>query len=339
MISDTVFTTDSLAAADRLAFWQEWQGRTHAPILLSSDHPDEFEARQRTLELGAVSVWPASFRPVVFRRSPKLVRRSDPEVYHLSWLRRGVAGVTRGGTEATVVPGALHANDSSRPYTIWAGRRHQVLKSVGLVVPKDLLPLPRRTADLAIGRPMSGRSGFGALLVGALSGFTRDPGSFQPADTARLVTVLVDLVAALFAQTVDADAELTPETRTRTLTRQADAFIEQHLPDPDLTPAAVAAALHISTSYLHRLYHAEGVTVAARIREQRLHRARQDLAIPSIPVQDIAARWGFSGPAVFARAFRAAFGLSPSDHRHQVTGTPVNRAARGPDAPRPTPLP
>ena len=76
--------------------------------------------------------------------------------------------------------------------------------------------------------------------------------------------------------------------------------------------------------YLHRLFQHDGITVAAWIREQRLERARRDLADPAlraVPVHQIAARWGFSHAAVFSRAFRAGYGVAPNDYRHQTLRT------------------
>ncbi|MFD0385553.1 helix-turn-helix domain-containing protein [Streptomyces stramineus] len=61
----------------------------------------------------------------------------------------------------------------------------------------------------------------------------------------------------------------------------------------------MAAAHHISLSYLHRLFETEATTVAAWIRHQRLERARHDLGDTTqrhIPVHAIAARWGFPAP-------------------------------------------
>jgi hypothetical protein len=53
-----------------------------------------------------------------------------------------------------------------------------------------------------------------------------------------------------------------PPTPTSMLLTRIYAFIQQHLGDPELSPGAVAAAHHISVSYLHKLFHAEGATVA-----------------------------------------------------------------------------
>jgi AraC-like DNA-binding protein len=78
-------------------------------------------------------------------------------------------------------------------------------------------------------------------------------------------------------------------------------------------------------SYLHRLFRQRngGRTVAAWIREQRLERARRDLADPdqrATAVHAIAARWGFRHAADFSRAFRRAYGMPPRDYREATQG-------------------
>jgi AraC-like DNA-binding protein len=131
---------------------------------------------------------------------------------------------------------------------------------------------------------------------------------------------------------VDADPLLPPETHSRTLTLRIKAFIHRHLGDHELTPAGIAAAHHISRSYLYRLFQAEGVTVASYIRDQRLRNAHRDLIDPALramPVHAVAARWGFPRPAEFTRAFRTAYGLPPSELRRQAVSE--HRRARAAD--------
>ncbi|MEU1622891.1 helix-turn-helix domain-containing protein [Streptomyces sp. NPDC005722] len=91
-------------------------------------------------------------------------------------------------------------------------------------------------------------------------------------------------------------------------------FIEQHLADPGLTPATVAAAHNISTRQLHRLFQAQNMAVAGWIRRRRLENCRRDLADPRYgqhTVQVVAARWGFTDKAHFSRLFRATYGMPP----------------------------
>jgi AraC-like DNA-binding protein len=98
-------------------------------------------------------------------------------------------------------------------------------------------------------------------------------------------------------------------------------FIQQNLGDPGLSPAAVAAAHHMSLRSLHQLVHDEGLTVAGWIRARRMERCRRDLSDPAMesrPVAAIAARWGFSSAADFSRAFRAAHGMPPAEYRRSA---------------------
>lgn len=83
----------------------------------------------------------------------------------------------------------------------------------------------------------------------------------------------------------------------------------------------MAAATHISVSYLHKLFHAEGISVAAWIRQRRLEACRRDLADPASaarPVAAIGARWGFTSAARSSQVFKAAHGMAPQQYRRWV---------------------
>nr|WP_260848669.1 helix-turn-helix domain-containing protein [Streptomyces sp. SLBN-118] len=318
-----VFRSEDVPAADRLDYWAERVGQTHAPVRMSSDHAHDFRATQRVLDLGAVSVWPATFQQLVIRRTPKLIRQSDPELYHLS-LVVGGTGIGRwDGHEAVYRPSDLHINDTSVPWEIRTGSAP--VTAVGLEVPKSLLALPHGVTGRTIPRRVPAGAGIGALLTQFLTQLIADTTPYQPSDGARLGTVLTDLVAALFAHTLEAESVLPPDTHRRTLVLRIKNFIQEHLHDPQLTPAVIAAAHHISISYLHRLFEDEEATVAAWIRLRRLEAARRDLtdpALQSTPIHAIAARWGFFRAADFSRAFRTAYNLPPKDYRHHAMSGP-----------------
>ncbi|WP_433152417.1 helix-turn-helix domain-containing protein [Actinomadura nitritigenes] len=98
-------------------------------------------------------------------------------------------------------------------------------------------------------------------------------------------------------------------------------WIEAHLRDPDLTPAAIAAAHHVSVRQLYRVFEPSGTTVARYVRDLRLERCRRELSDPSLAglrIGAIASRWGLPDAAGFSRAFRAAYGLSPSAYRERA---------------------
>jgi AraC-like DNA-binding protein len=141
-------------------------------------------------------------------------------------------------------------------------------------------------------------------------------------------TVLLDVLAVKLAdRPTDGVGEMQDGAVQDVLVRDArrggllgriHAFIDAQLGDPELTPAAVAAAHHISLRYLHKLFEPEPQGVAGMIRQRRLERCRHDLLDPAQadrPVAGIAARWGFSSAAHFSRVFRDAYGLPPAEFR------------------------
>ncbi|AXG80254.1 helix-turn-helix domain-containing protein [Streptomyces paludis] len=319
----TVFRSEDVPVEDRFDYWRELTNRTVAPCDLSSDYAADFWAEQRLIELGPVKVWPASFVSARFRRTPKLVRQSDPDEYHLSLILGGEMGLDHVGRTDTYGPRDLWISDTSKPCEVGPSddQDRMVITGVGVEFPKTLLSAsPDRVRPL-LGKHLPGREGAGALLTGFLTGLNREADALQPSVAPRLGDILADLLAAWFAEMLGTEADLPPETRQRALTEGIRAFIRRNLRDPALTPPVIAAAHHISVSYLHRLFQAEGVTVAAAIRHQRLERARHDLADPAlctVPVYEIAAGWGFTHPSVFSRAFRAAYGIPPADYRHHA---------------------
>lgn len=322
----TVFRSTDVSAEDRFEYWRELVGRTHAPSEMSSEFAADFWAEQRLLELGPVTVWPASFRPMRFLRGARMVRQSDPEFYHVSLVLGGELGVEQAGRADRHGPQDLYVVDTSQPYDVGppVAGDSRVVTGVGVEFSKTLLPIPPdRVADV-LARRLSGREGVGALLTGFLTGLHQQADSLRPSDVPRLGTGLLDLLLAWFAHVLDSENALPPETRERTLTTRIRAFVRQNLHDPGLTPPVIAAAHHISLSYLHRLFQnhrqGESETVAAWIRSQRLEGARRDLADPALratPVHTIASRWGMCRPADFSRAFRTTYGVSPSGYRRR----------------------
>ncbi|MEV6209113.1 helix-turn-helix domain-containing protein [Kitasatospora sp. NPDC051914] len=320
----TVFRTEDVPVEDRFATWRDLVGRTRSSEIVSA-HQDDFWATYRVLPLGPVTVWPTSFLPTHHRRSPRLVRQSDPELFHLTLLLDGRLHVEHAGRAGSFGPGRLLLADSSLPYDVRSAvaAPGRVVQGVGVDFPKAMLPLPPRRVRELLARGLSGRDGQGALVADLLTGLDRHADALDPADPARLGRVVLDLVSAWLAGEAEADAALPAETCQRALVHRVQAFIRQNLHDPELTPPVVAAAHHISLSYLHRIFpqHARGRTVAAWIRAQRLDAARRDLADPSLhalPVHAVAARWGFTRASDFTRAFRHAHGLSPTECRDRA---------------------
>ena len=107
------------------------------------------------------------------------------------------------------------------------------------------------------------------------------------------------------------------------LLRRLDAYIDEHLADPDLSPTRIAQAHFLSTRQLQRVYARRGQTVSGVIRRRRLERCRRDLLTrrgDGSTLTELCLRWGFTDLAVFSRAFRDAYGASPTAYRARARG-------------------
>ncbi|WP_158562760.1 helix-turn-helix domain-containing protein [Marinitenerispora sediminis] len=317
--------TDDLPRDERLDHWNAVLVDAFAPLRATSEHAPDYRARYRKVRLGTTGVYTTFFQPMTIVRTPRLVRQSDPDRYFLNLVQSGTLAITGDTGETVFSAGHFHPNDSATPFRMHLDHGNGPVRVLSTIIPKDRVPLPPAVAARFIGRPVPSTDGIAALLTGLLIQVTTDADRYPPADGPRLEATVADLIAALFAHELENESALEPETRRRTVFLQAQAFIQRHLTEPGLNPAAIAAAHHISPSHLHRLFHDNGTTVSDWIRQQRLEHARRDLAEPALatePIADIAARWGFPHPAAFSRAFRTAYGMPPSEYRQHALRSP-----------------
>ncbi len=105
------------------------------------------------------------------------------------------------------------------------------------------------------------------------------------------------------------------------------AYIYDHL-DEDIDLNRLAEVACLSPYHRHRVYHAlHGETIATTVRRLRLHRAAGFLAYSSMPMDEIAAKSGYSSVQAFPRAFHA-------DLRSAAGAVPQGGARTRPSKPR-----
>ncbi|MFI6780424.1 helix-turn-helix domain-containing protein [Micromonospora sp. NPDC050276] len=334
LLRQTVDTT-VLPPSDRFGMWLDLVARTSAPMRIRSAHDDDFAARADFVDLGPIQLINYHYPSLQATRTPKLVRQSDPELYILALTTGGVGTSSQDGRRSEIRAGEFTFYNASRPHDLGhhatePEREHAT--SIITLIPHAALPLPPQRMAALYGGRMSGSEGIGALLAQFLHQVTGHPEQYHAADTSRLGAVGLDLATTMLGRHLVAEDTVPTEVRRRALLTQVQAYVHRHLGDATLGPQAVADAHHISVRSLHRLFEGEDATVASYIRDLRLARCRRDLTDPALrnqPVQAIAARWGFADKAHFSRAFRAAYGTTPQEHRDSGSHSAriVNRQA------------
>jgi AraC-like DNA-binding protein len=320
----TLIRTDRVSVADRVDFLRQMMAATWVPmecraITANADYVGEFRASG----LGAMQVVVMEVTPLRVCRTPELISQADPDMLKLVLVRGGNSCVVeQDGRQAHVSAGEFTIYDTRRPYEVVCGASGDwPLQMMTFMFPPSLLPVSRNRLRRLAAVRFQASAGLGDVTSQFLLQLARNVDHYSPAEAARLSTAALEVLATRLAHELDAYDWGAPEARRHALLTTVQAFIHEHLGDPGLSPATIAGAHHISLRSLHQLFHDEGLTVAGWIRQRRLERCRRDLSDPALaprPVAAIAARWGFSSPGDFSRAFRAVHGLPPAEYRRSA---------------------
>ncbi|MGW5401938.1 AraC-like ligand-binding domain-containing protein [Streptomyces sp. NPDC003952] len=328
---ETLLRSEDLPVGDRFAWWSDMISDSSEPAVVTSDHVHDFRTTIRQLQMGAARVSVLSHPSMRVRRSQRLVRRSDPDFYHLTLNLRGSRRLSHCGRDTVLSAGDLMLYDSSHSFDVQFPAQQAAVRAITIDLPRSTVHLPSRKVEGLLATALPGGSGTGALLSGFLVQLAAQAQSLQPHEGIRLESVARELVTMFLAHHLDRASAIPPEDRQQTLLLSVRAFVEANLGAPELSPRIIAAAHQISLRQVHRLFAQQSMTIGAFVRSRRLERCCHDLADPaqaSRTIHSIAARWGFRRPADFTRSFRTAYGIPPSEYRAlALSGTPAHREA------------
>ncbi|MBT2384375.1 helix-turn-helix domain-containing protein [Streptomyces sp. ISL-11] len=331
----TVIDTVEFPVRERPAAWAETMALAQVTQRVKFLETATFGARIEMMPLGVGQVSALSYASLIAQRTPRLVRQSDPEMYHVALVTAGEIGIEQYRQSCLLKRGDMGFFDSSRSFDTYAGDTPG--KTLLFQFPKKLLRLPHEQFTRLCGLSLPSTDGVARLFAQFLVGLAEEYVHCTPQDVTRLGNTALDLLSTVLAHHFDQDSApsggraASGESGQDVLFLRISAFVVEHLRDPALGPEAIASAHRISLRYLHRVFQQNGTTPRAFIRQQRLDRCRKDLADPALErltIHTIAARWGYPQPDGFSRAFRTATGMSPSEYRAAMRGpTPALDAA------------
>jgi AraC-like DNA-binding protein len=300
-----------MPARERRELWRHLVCDTLGPLDMRSDPTAPLDGEITAGRLAAVDV--AQVRtstPHSVHRTPGLIRQGGGDLCRVVLPISGRPVLAQDGREVLLSSDTFAVYDFNRPYDL---AYTDAVELAVFAFPRALLPIDAGAMARLTATALPA-TGAGALVAPMLHRITQDMDRYDPATATRLSSILLDLLGTALTERAGAPGS----AASRTLLFRVQAFIEEHLADVELTPAAIAGVHHVSLRQLQRLFAAVGTTVGAWIRERRLARCRADLAEPRLshlPVGAVGARWGLSDAAHFSRLFRAAFGTTPSQYR------------------------
>ena len=289
---------------ERVDFWRECIQDAFDVRRREGTVAEDVHASLQGYHLGDVLLGRAQDRGLDYTSSTS-PQRSD-HILIQSYLQGGLSG-DMDGRDVSVSAGQTSVIDLARPMR---GDRLGCADLVNLVIPRDALSLGMQDLHGAVLEDERGEflADYLVSLLGALP-------SMQQSDAAGIARITRDMVAVCLRPTAENRERAMRQIEAGYL-RRAKRLIEEQLRAPDLTAGRLCCQLGISRSSLYRLFEPLG-GVARYIQGRRLEQIREALRTPreTRSLRDLAQVYGFSDGAHLSRAFRARFGMSPSDVR------------------------
>jgi AraC-like DNA-binding protein len=303
-----------IPVSEQFSFWREAVWEAFVPVALSRPQDGPFHSAVTAWSLGPLAISTITSQAQSVVRTETEIARRRGEVFFLNLPLSTGTSATQGGRTALLAPGDFVLIDGSRPFELTFDRS---FSQVSLMLPHEVLMPVLADPWSATAVRIPGDSGVGAIAAGAVRSLASARGTFTRHEARAITDHLVGLIA------VAAGSSQEPTQRSASRARLLQAAldeIERSLDDADLSPAAVASAIGISTSYLHRLFADHGPSLGRWLLIRRLDRCHRDLDDPSRrhwTIAQIASQHGFRDPSYFARAFKAHYGMTPGQARGQ----------------------
>jgi AraC-like DNA-binding protein len=296
-------STDDVPAEERLRYWQAHTAAQLIGVRCSAFASEGLVASQRNFDLGGVRLAEIAGNEHVVERTEPDLRRHPKDAVFACLLLEGETFFFQSGRCMPVRAGDLIVYGTSTPYLYGVTR---TMRQVQVDVPAE--ELPPLTAPIHL----AGSLRAGRLLTQPLRremlDFIDAPRADRAAATGQRITSLLEVLVQGHAGRAAPDLRLL----------RAESFIAEHFAEPEFDADTVAAALAMSARHLNRLFEAHGCTATQWIWQTRLAAAKRMLASDAhsvMSIGDVALQCGFATQAHFARVFKAALGMTPSEFR------------------------
>jgi len=280
----------------------------------------------RAGKVGAYMLAHVHSGPQRVHRTQAEIARSPRALYFVNLQLEGESSLRHGSEEVPMRPGDFALVDVTRAFALeFRGPFRQATIEVPHHILAPRLAAPERAPGLVVRTD----EGLGGLVSGYIRTVAAMSERADPLADA-LADNLVELIAIAFGATAEAAWCARPSV-DEARRRAVRAYVERNLGDPSLSPARIARAFGISTRYLHKLFEASDESLMRWVVRRRLERCRDDFVAPAMrdrSIAEIAFGWGFTDLSHFGRAFKAAFGESPREHRRHARREEPNDQTR-----------
>jgi len=271
-----ILSTGDLPPKERGAFWRHVMSDTFAPVTIHEMAKGDVAGSIRSHWAGRLLVAGVQSTAQEHRRTPRLIREADNAYFQVAIVAGGTGRIAQDGRQAVLGPGDGVLYENTRPFqwqfdddwNVWV-----------FSLPSESVRLSGTEQRLLSARRLDGTTGLTGVVSRFLLDLARHGEDLPAGQSERVLAHASDLVVTLLSDRLDDSTRVRGAVQRSLMLRIKD-YIGQRFHDPALGPAEIAAAVSISTRYLHKLFEADRQTVSLYIKGLRLDRARQDLLDP-----------------------------------------------------------
>ncbi|MGW4055322.1 AraC-like ligand-binding domain-containing protein [Streptomyces sp. NPDC004779] len=293
-----------------------WKSFSRADITHHSSTGD-ISGHIRLSDVGPIRICSARGTPVTLLRKARLAREDHEPAVFLGIQMAGTNIVEQNGRQCLVGPRSLVVYESTAPYTL---HFREGVDYHSLRIPREALALPDRTLRSVAAVPLGPGNPTAQLAFTYFSQLVTDEDLHGGARAEALLEPSVELLRAVVTSHLDAEGPRSAALSDVPLDLRITHYLREHLADPDLSAARIAAAHGISVRHLYAVLARSSISLGDWIRSHRLAECRRELAGPGGRLRTIAGigrSWGFQDASHFSKAFKHAYGLSPKAWREQ----------------------
>lgn len=296
------------------AGWARALTENELSMRLSAVAPEKFRAHIRSRSLSGVDLFDMRLEENRGDRTPALLSADDTRIYGIELQIEGSSVIEQDGVRTVLNPGDFTLYDSTRPFARIFDESARIFV---MRFSQNMVSLPSHTMRSLTASRLGADEGIGVVVSPFMKSIADNMDELNGWAGMRVMHSLVDLVGAALAEKLFIEDKARGGARAQGFLRVCD-YIMENLADPTLSPDTIAAGTYISTRQLHKLFHAEQITVSQWVRDRRLEACRRQLSDPTdvrVSVSEIAATWGIFDGAHFSRIFKQAYGMSPREYR------------------------
>ncbi len=308
-------STDLVAPRERVRYWSDWIDRVFCGLQSDVYGETDFDGHMATEQAGDVVLTRLEADRHRVLKNDRQVRGSDVGYLKIVAPYRGTAGVEQWGRQAWVTPGEWCIYDTTDSYRVANPVR---VEHLIVMVPKA--PLVERGLPLEklMAQRLGSQGGISRLALQAMRGAWQELPSIAPSAARGVGETIMHLVQLSLLELAGRDSAPTQREALRESIKQ---LVARRLGDARLSVDAIAVELNCSRRQLYNAFGDEPDGVAGFVLAQRLEACRRDFEDrhqDAISITEIALRRGFNHPAHFSRAFKARFGVTPSEWRQRA---------------------